>query len=178
MHFWRCLFTYKSRELLTIMRAYLLSYNNLPESQCNGNLNLTQLFQPITKLLWNFEWPIQCTDRYKMFYITHLIMYGKDLVDKCKNYLKIPMTGLFAGHDSFHDFCRYQFHQWNVLFQKTIWNIYHHWNHAWSELVEYFCCHAFPWLILKKEIFQKAFYFLKVFWTFRGTDKAINFNID
>ena len=84
------------------------------------------------------------------------------VVDKCKNYLRIPMTGLFAWHVSIHDFGRYQFHQWNVLFQKMIWNIYHHKNQAWSERFEYFCCHALPWLILKKEIFQKVFYFLKV----------------
>ena len=85
-------------------------------------------------------------------------MYGKNLVDKCKNYLKIPMTGLFAWHVSIHFFGRYHFHQWNVLFQKMIWNIYHHWNQAWFGLAAYFCCHAFPWLILKKEIFQKAFH--------------------
>ena len=96
------------------------------------------------------------------FYIIHLIMYSKNLVDKCKNYPKIPMTGLFAWHVSIHDFGRYQFHQWNVLFQKMIWNIYHHKNQAWSERFEYFCCHVFSWLILKKEIFQKVFYFLKV----------------
>ena len=83
------------------------------------------------------------------------------VVYKCKNYLKIPMTGLFAWHVSIHDFGRYQFHQWNVLFQKTIWNIYHHWNQAWFGLAAYFCCHAFPWLILKKEIFQKAFHAAK-----------------
>ena len=96
------------------------------------------------------------------FYIIHIIMYGKNLVDKCKNYPKIPMTGLFAWYVSIHDFGRYQFHQWNVLFQKMIWNIYHHKNQAWSERFVYFCCHALPWLILKKEIFQKVFYFLKV----------------
>ena len=45
------------------------------------------------------------------FYIIHLIMYGKNLADKCKNYLKIPMTGLFAWHVSIHYFGRYQFHQ-------------------------------------------------------------------
>ena len=115
------------------------------------------------------------------FYIIHLIMYGKNLVDKCKNYLKIPMTGLFAWHGSIHDFGRYQFYQWNVLFQKMIWNIYHHWNHAWFGLAAYFCCHALPWLILKKrEIFQTGFYFLKLLWTFWSTNKALtltNFSI-
>ena len=93
------------------------------------------------------------------------------------DYLEISMTGLFAVHVSFDDFHRYQFSQWNFLFRKTIWNIYHHQNQPLSELDEYFCHHAFPRLILKKNCTSKGCLFFNAapnFGPSASTNKACN----
>ena len=34
------------------LRIVILWYNSLPESQCDGNFDLLQIFQQITGLLW------------------------------------------------------------------------------------------------------------------------------